>query len=141
MTHPPSPPGRQRGALKLHWVAIGFMLLAGAGWTALASMRMERNLFAEGAGKVGSAIETSRVQPVIEAAGTAANGSGPLRRCLIEGKTVVSNTACRDENPTTRDLKIDIPRGVEAPRVPAPAPGGQAAPQTLVDKMIEKQAR
>jgi hypothetical protein len=70
-------------------------------------------------------------------AGAAATG-GELRKCVINGKTVVSNTECTDGNRSSRRIDIVDPRGIEAPKAPpppAPEPGSNPA----LDKIIEKQ--
>jgi hypothetical protein len=126
---------RQRGALSLWWVAIVSALLAAAAMAAIWSMRHERNLFAEGVGKVADQVP---VQQAIKAARQAAGGAGALRKCVVAGRTVVSNTDCADANPSSRRIDIVDPHGIDAPRTPPatpPAPGSNPA----LDKIIEKQ--
>lgn len=125
---------RQRGALNLYAVGIVSALLAGAGMLAMLSLRSERNLFDEAAGKVRSAVGASAV---VEAARQHLPGA-QLRKCVIKGRTVVSNEDCKDDNPTSRAIKIQSTRGVEAPRTPV-APPVQRGSDPGVDKMIEKQ--
>lgn len=124
----------QRGAVRLGWVAFGAALLAALGMAALASIRSERNLFAEAAASVAATVSGSAV------ADTARQNmpGAQLRKCVIKGKTVVSNVDCKDDNPSSRALEIRTTRGVEAPRVPV-APPQQRGSQTATDKMIEKQ--
>jgi len=122
---------RQRGALSLLAVVTGTVLLAAAGMAVLLSIRSERNLFAEGAAMVGkTAGESAR------AAG--AGRGGPLRRCLIDGKTVVSNTDCTDQNKTSKTIPIRDSRGFDAPK-PAPPPLAQPGADKIIEKMMEKQ--
>lgn len=135
---------RQRGVLNLYGVAIFSALFAAVAMAALYSVRYERNVFAEGwaklaalagASPVGGALDTAR-QAV--AGGAPAPGDGAMRKCVIEGKTVISNTDCAPANPTSKIIKIHDTRGFEAPKQPVlPA----AAPSELpaVDKIIEKQ--
>jgi hypothetical protein len=52
---------------------------------------------------------------------------------------VISNTECVDANPTSKDIKIQITRGVEAPKLPPPPPAEMDGHKKLVDKWIEKQ--
>lgn len=133
---------RQRGALKLVWVGVGFTVLAALAMTALMSMRQERNLFAEGADRAAKAVDASPAGQVLDAATQAAAGSsGEMRKCVIDGKTVISNTACSDQNPTSKSIKIQVTRGVEAPKVPPAPVDGKTAQQRLVDKWIEKQSQ
>lgn len=133
---------RQRGVLNLYWVAILSALLAALAMAAIYSMRHERNVFAEGwaqlAGTSGArdALDTARKA----VSGNGGDSGGIMRKCVIEGKTVISNTECAPGNPTSRVIKIHDTHGFEAPKQAAPA----AAPPTSVpeiDKIIEKQLR
>ncbi|MDB5918783.1 MAG: hypothetical protein JWR40_3017 [Massilia sp.] len=134
---------RQRGALNLVWVAICSAALAAAAMAALWSMRLDRNLFAEGVSAVaGAAPARAAIDAARGAlAATAVPGAGAvMRKCVIDGKTVVSNTDCLDANRSTRTIKIHDTRGFEAPKLPvAPAPAATSDP--LTDKIIEKQLR
>jgi hypothetical protein len=136
---------RQHGALNLVWVAVVSALLALAAMAALYSMRYERNLFAEALAKVtGSAPARQAIDAAQQAVAAAkpgdGAGNGALRKCVIDGRTVVSNTECLDSNKTSKGIKIVDTRGVEAPKVSAtPAPGPTSDPAT--DKIIEKQLR
>lgn len=133
---------RQRGALKLVWVGLGFTVLAAVAMLALMSMRVDRNLFAEGAERAGKAVDASPARQVLDAAAQAAAGSsGEMRKCVINGKTVISNAACGDQNPTSKEIKIQVTRGVEAPKVPPAPVDGKTGQQRLVDKWIEKQSQ
>jgi hypothetical protein len=135
---------RQRGALNLIWVAIFSALLAAAAMAALWSMKNERNLFAEGVSAVTGAAPAR--QAIDAARGAVAgvaggqSGNGALRKCVIDGKTVVSNTDCLDSNKTSKAIKIHDTRGIEAPKVPA-APAASATSDPALDKIIEKQLR
>ena len=136
---------RQRGVLNLFWVAIGSAVFAGVAMAALFSMRHERNLFGEGAARVGSLIGASVAGQALDAAtasvkGAAGQPDGVLRKCVIGGKTVVSNTECAADNPTSRAMPRHDTRGVEAPKVPPRAVPEAGAP-TLQDRLIEKQLR
>jgi hypothetical protein len=130
-------PARQRGALSLLWVAVGSALLAAAAMAAMYSMRHERNLFAEGMDKVGNAAPVRQAIGAARQAGSAATG-GELRKCVIQGKTVVSNTECTDANRSSRRIDIVDPRGIEAPKAP-PAPAPEPGSNPALDKIIEKQ--
>jgi hypothetical protein len=100
---------RQRGVLNLFWVAIGSAAFAGVAMAALFSMRYERNLFAEGMAKVGALAGAS----VHSAAG---QRGGDMRKCVIAGKTVVSNTECAADNPTSRAMSRHDTQGIDAPK-------------------------
>jgi hypothetical protein len=135
---------RQRGALSLVWVAIFSALLAAAALAALWSMRSERNLFAEGVSAVAGSAPAR--QAIDAARGTITSvqggnsGNGALRKCVIDGKTVVSNTECLDSNKTSKAIKVYDTRGFEAPKVPAAEPASATSDPAL-DKIIEKQLR
>ncbi|QYF91617.1 hypothetical protein KY495_12435 [Massilia sp. PAMC28688] len=127
---------RQRGALSLFWVVVGSVLLAAGGMLALMSMRSERNLFAEAVASVRSAVGG---HAVVEAARQNLPGS-QLRKCIINGKTVVSNQDCKDENPTSEVIRIQTTRGVVAPKVPVVVEAPRGSDPAL-DKLIEKQTQ
>ncbi|MES2261455.1 MAG: DUF4124 domain-containing protein [Pseudomonadota bacterium] len=124
---------RQRG-LSLIWVAIGMAGLAAAAMAALFSMRYGRNFFAEG---VDKAVKQSGAAAVVQQAAPAA---APLRRCVIDGKTVISDTECSNSNPTSKTITVHQTRGIESPKVRKPDPA-DATPQSMQDKMIEKATR
>jgi hypothetical protein len=133
----------QRGALNLYFVGIGFTLLAAVAMLFLMSARLDRNLFAEGMDKAGKMVEASPAQQALDAAKhTAAGTSGEMRKCVINGKTVISNADCTDQNPTSKTIKIQVTRGVEAPKLPPPPPSdGKTAQQRGMDKWIDKQSQ
>jgi hypothetical protein len=136
---------RQRGALNLVWVAIGSAAIAAAAMAALWSMRLDRNLFSEagsalaGAAPARQAIDAAR-GALAAVPGNPGTGGGAMRKCVIDGKTVISNTNCLDANRTTKTIKIHDTRGFESPKQPVtPAPDRTSDPMT--DKIIEKQLR
>jgi hypothetical protein len=133
---------RQRGELNLVWVAIVSAVVAAVAMAAIWSMRHERNLFAEGVSAVAGAAPARQAAGAIDAARQSVAGtpSGAMRKCVIDGKTVVSNTDCLDTNKTSKTIRITDTRGFEAPKVPlkeAAAPTSDPA----TDKIIEKQLR
>ncbi|ATQ75243.1 hypothetical protein CR152_12480 [Massilia violaceinigra] len=135
----------QRGAISLLWGAIGSAVLAAIGMAALFSIGSERNLFAEGAAKAGKMVGTSPAGKVIDSArdavkGVTGKGDGVMRKCVINGKTVISNTDCTPENRTSKVIEIHDTKGFEAPKKP---PVEKAAPGSnpVLDKIIEKQLR
>jgi hypothetical protein len=134
---------RQRGALSLLRVALLSACVAGAAMAALWSIRHDRNLFAEGASRLAGAAPARAVLDAAHQAlaGTQA-GSGALRKCVIDGRTVVSNTDCLDSNRSSQRIDMVLPRGVEAPKVPpAPAPASSPGSDPALDRIIEKQLR
>jgi hypothetical protein len=131
-------PDRQRG-LSLVWVTIFSALFALAAMAAVFSMRYERNLFAEAWEKVAGGATRQAMD-----AASKATGAGPagavLRKCVIAGKTVVSNTDCADDNKTSKTIAIHDTRGIEAPKPPV-AEQAQPGSDPALDKIIEKQTR
>jgi hypothetical protein len=100
-------------------------------------MRGERNLFAEGADKAKASFAASGAQQALESASGTDNR---MKKCVIRGKTVISNTDCPSDNKTTK--VIAIPKGNVADAVKAPVePAGAATSNPAIDKMIEKQLR
>jgi hypothetical protein len=131
---------RQRG-LSLIMVAVGMAGVAALAMAALFSMRYERNLFAEGIGKLTGKSPPAAVVPgqAASAAPAAAPGNA-LRRCVINGKTVFSDTECSERNASTQNIVVHETKGIEAPKVRKPDPA-DATPQDLRAKMIEKATR
>lgn len=130
---------RQRGAYKLSHVALLSAGVAAVAMAALFSMRQERNLFAEGASKVGKLVSDSAAAAPIDSARAALSGtSGQMRKCVINGKAVISNTDCVDQNPTSKVIKIRDTKGFEAPKKPV-EPKIEDDPNALRNKIIEKQ--
>ncbi|MYM93677.1 DUF4124 domain-containing protein [Duganella vulcania] len=126
---------KQRG-LGLIQVAIIMASLAAIAMAFLMSARHERNFFAEGLGKL-----TGKAPPAASASASAALAvpaapAGVLRKCVIDGKTVLSDVDCKDG----KVVKAIDTRGIEAPKVPKPDPA-DSAPQSATDKMIEKATR
>ena len=74
------------------------------------------------------------------AADPAAEPAGVLRKCLIDGKTVLSDVDCTAANPSSRVVKPLDTRGIEPPRARKAEPA-EAGPPTMQDKMIEKATR
>ena len=130
---------RQRGELSLKGVLIGSIVLSALAMAVLFSLRNERNLFAEGAAKAGKMAGDSPAGGMLDSAKAALKGEqGQMRKCVIDGKTVVSNAVCSDQNKTTKVIKIQDSRGFEAPKKRAePAP--ELTSDKMTDKLIEKQ--
>lgn len=130
---------RQRG-LSLIGVAIVSALLALAAMAALFSMRYERNLLAEAWAKLAGGAPVQQAAGAARAAGGNA-GTAPagLRKCVIDGKTVISNTDCTDDNKTSKTIQVHDTRGIEAPRKPEPAKQEEPTSNPQIDKMLEKQ--
>lgn len=133
---------RQRG-ISLILVAVLMAGVAALAMAAIFSMRYERNLFAEGVAKLTGKAPAAAAGS--GAAATAAAAAAPvpgnqLRRCVINGKTVFSDTECGAANATTKNVVVHETKGVEAPKPPKPDPAA-AAPQDLRAKMIENATR
>ena len=139
MKNPPNSLHFQRGALNLYWV--GILSAAGAALAVLAlmSMRAERNLFAEGADKAKATFDGSGAKKALQSASDGVTGTdNRMKKCVIRGKTVISNTDCPTDNKSTRIIAIpegNIANAVKAP----PAPPHQATSDPVIDKIIEKQ--
>jgi hypothetical protein len=131
---------RQRGALNLVWVAIFSAGLAAAAMAALWSMRYDRNLFAEGVAAVAKAAPARQAMDAVAGMkdGAKDGAGGPMRKCVIAGKTVISNTDCLDTNQTSKTIRIHDTRGFEAPKVPL-APASSPTSDPAIDKILEKQ--
>lgn len=127
---------RQQG-LSLVAVAVISVLLAGLAMAALWSMKHEHNYFADGLKKVS---ETAPLEAAKLAVAATAPAAGPMKKCVIDGVTVISNTDCKDKNPTSKTIQIHDTKGFEAPKVPV-APKADSAPESTADKIIEKQTR
>ncbi|MBJ7310568.1 DUF4124 domain-containing protein [Rugamonas sp. CCM 8940] len=137
-------------------VAIVMAALAAVAMAAMMSMRQERNLFAEalarlrgqtlehrqqataGQGGAGGANVNASAASTAGAAGAAP--AGVLRKCVIDGKTVLSDVDCTAADPSSRVVKPLATRGIEPPRTPKAEPA-EAGPATMQDKMIEKATR
>ncbi|MES2161846.1 MAG: DUF4124 domain-containing protein [Pseudomonadota bacterium] len=129
---------KQRG-LGLIQVAIIMASLAAIAMAFLMSARHERNFFTEGLAKLsGQAPAAASASASASATAVAAPAApaGVLRKCVIDGKTVLSDVDCKDG----KVVKAIDTRGIEAPKVPKPDPA-DAAPQSATDKMIEKATR
>ena len=125
---------KRQGGFGLIQVAIIMAALAAVAMAFLMSARHERNFFTEGLARLtgkppaASASATANVAPPPPA--------GVLRKCVIDGKTVLSDVDCKDG----KVVKPIDTRGIEAPKAPKPAPA-ESAPQSATDKMIEKATR
>ncbi len=119
---------KYQSGVSLVAVAIIMGLLGAAAVFALISMRSERNLFAEGLDKVGA-------KAAAVAAPVAPNGA-PLRKCVINGKTVVSNADCGEQG---KVIEVHDSHGIEAPKVPA-KPAAEAQP-TVSERAIQRATR
>jgi hypothetical protein len=141
----------QRG-LSLLWVAIFMAALASLAMLALFSMRYDRNLAAEGWARLmhgsGSAATIKKSQQAVETAKSALTGQpkpdvGGVRKCIINGKVLYSNTPCPN-NATSHKVELHDTQGFEAPKKP-PEPKDEATSATpqqkALDDAIEKSTR
>jgi type II secretory pathway pseudopilin PulG len=131
---------RQRG-ISLLWAVIVSALLAAIAMAALFSMRQDRNLFAEAWHKAAGGDAARQAMDAASKATGAAPAQVVLRKCLIDGKTVVSNVDCKDGNKTSKTIEIHDSHGF-GPLAPKPPPEkNEPTSNAEVDKMIEKQLR
>ena len=140
---------RARGEISLWLLALMMAGFAAIAMGALFSMRYERNIFAEAIGALlkspAGAATIEQTRQALDGAGralgntAAAPQAGVLRKCVIGGKTMVSNVDCRHE-PTSQVIAIHATRGIEAPKAP-PAPAPEASAATAQEKLIEKMTR
>ncbi|MGW8394448.1 DUF4124 domain-containing protein [Pseudoduganella sp. HUAS MS19] len=113
-------------------VAVIMGVLGGAAAFALISMRQERNLFAEGLNKVG-AKAAQVAAPVVS---TVTPPAAPMRKCVINGQTIISNAECGEKG---KVIEIHDSRGIEPPKEP-PKPAPQAMPSAQ-ERAIEQATR
>jgi hypothetical protein len=130
---------RQRGAVNLYWVALLSAGAAALAMAALMSMRAERNLLTEGAGQARKAFDASGARKALKAASDRVTGTDSgMKRCVIGGKTVVSNTDCAATNKSTRAIVITEGNIADEVKAPKEASGGATSDPTI-DKIIQKQ--
>jgi len=122
---------KQRG-IGLIQVAIIMASLAAVAMAFLMSARHERNFFTEGLAKLTGKPAATPVAEMVAPSAPA----GVLRKCVVDGKTVLSDVDCKDG----KVVKAIDTRGIEAPKVPKPDPA-ESAPPSATDKMIEKATR
>jgi hypothetical protein len=128
---------RQRG-IGLIQVAIIMASLAAIAMAFLMSARHERNFFSEGLAKLaGKPVPAAGAGAASAAAAIVpAAPAGVLRKCVVNGKTVLSDVECKDG----QVVKAIDTKGIEAPKAAKPDPDG-SAPQSATDKMMEKATR
>jgi hypothetical protein len=122
---------KQRG-IGLIQVAIIMASLAAVAMAFLMSARHERNFFTEGLAKLTGKPAATPVAEIVAPVAPA----GVLRKCVIDGKTVLSDVDCKGG----KVVKAIDTKGIEAPKVPKPDPA-ESAPPSATDKMIEKATR
>lgn len=129
---------RERG-ISLVWAVLLCGVFAGIAMMALISMRQERDLLGETVARItGGQPAQQALDAARHATGTGAQPAA-LRKCVVDGKTVVSNTDCRDDNKTSKTIEIHDSRGIEAPRQPAAPQQARPTSNPMIDKAIEKQ--
>ena len=122
---------RRQSGFGLIQVAIIMASLAAVAMAFLMSARHERNFFTEGLARLTGKPPAA---PGSANAGVAPPApAGVLRKCVIDGKTVLSDVDCKDG----KVVKSLDTRGIEAPKPPKPDPA-ESAPRSATDKMIEK---
>lgn len=123
---------KHQSGISLIAVLVIMGVLGAAAVFALISMRQNRNLFAEGVDKV-RAKAVAVAAPVVSQVAPPA----PMRKCVINGKTVISNTECGDKGSV---IDIHDTRGFEAPKAP-PKQEPEAAPPASTERAIERATR
>ena len=137
---------RQQQGFGLIQVAIVIAALAAIAMAATFSMRYERNLFTEGLARLtGKPMAPLIPGPAAGSSATAATAppappAGVLRKCVIDGKTVLSDVDCGPSNPSSEVVRVRPMRGIESPRQSAPEPAESPA-ATARDKLVEKATR
>jgi hypothetical protein len=130
---------RQGGQISLWLVALLMAGFAAISMAALFSMRYERNRFAEGIAWLLKSPAADAVAGQARAASEgAAPASGAMRKCVIDGKHVVSNVDCANAA-SSKVIALHDTRGIEAPKAPPPPP--QPEPANLREQMIDKATR
>lgn len=142
---------RQRG-LSMIWISALFMLLGLVSMGFLYTIRYGHLPMQEVWTKWGKSAnvignELKNVTGVQELTLPGQNSGGVrqaatvesgVRRCTIDGKTVYSDTACLDSNPTSRKVKLNDTQGFVKPPVPAEDAGASHADQDLRLQALEK---
>ncbi len=123
---------RQRG-LSLIGVAIFMAALAALAMGALYWVRYERNPVTDIMnGQVGKAHKSPPATAVQAPAAPPAAPQGPIRKCVIAGKTVYSDSECPK---SAEKIKLHDSKGF----APPPKPEKEAEPEaTLQQKALEK---
>ncbi|MFZ6752265.1 hypothetical protein ACO0KY_02730 [Undibacterium sp. Dicai25W] len=143
---------RQRG-ISLIWVSVFFMTLAAAGMTLLYTVRYGHLPFQEvwtrwgkSANVIGNELQKASGVKELNLPGQESSGvrapvtvESGVRRCMINGKTVFSDTECTDQNSTTKHLKLNDTQGFVHPK-PANTDDQAASgsEQEMRFKMIDK---
>ncbi|WP_426339686.1 DUF4124 domain-containing protein [Pseudoduganella sp. S-14] len=120
---------KYQSGISLVAVAVIMGVLGAVAAFALISMRQERNLFAEGLNKVGA----KAAEVAAPAVATVTPPPAPMRKCVINGKTVISNTECGEKG---KVIEIHDSHGIEPPKE-APKPPPEAMPNAT-DRAIER---
>jgi hypothetical protein len=124
---------KYQSGISLVAVAVVMGLLGALAAFALISMRQDRNLFADGLSMVG-AKAAEAAAPVIAPVAPAA----PMRKCVINGKTVISNTDCGENG---KVIQIHDSRGIEPPKAPPKPAPQEVRPLGATDRAIEQATR
>ena len=116
---------KNQSGVSLVAVMVIMGLLGAAAVFALISMRNERNLFAVGVHKVS--------EKAAAVAAPLAAPPAPIRKCVIHGKTVISNTDCGEQG---KVIEVHDTKGFEAPKAP-PKPAPEPVP-TASERAIQR---
>ncbi len=119
--------GRRQQGISLVLVTLLMAGLAALAMAAIFSIRHERNLLEEGWDRLAGP------KPALLPA-AAVTGAAPLRKCTIDGRTVVSNTECGNRGQV---IVLRDTRGIEAPKAPSSPPAADGD-TPVRDKMPQK---
>jgi len=150
---------RQTG-INLVWVSILSMIVAAAGMMALYTMRYGHLPFQEAlarwqsSGKViGNELQQATGIKDLNLPDQENAGAPPpvtvesgVRRCIIQGRTVFSDTECSDQNPTTKTMKLTDTKGFVHSKPVQTEDENATGTDTdlrrkMIDKVIEKSSR
>jgi hypothetical protein len=134
-----------QSGLSLIAVAIIMACLAAAAMAALYAIRYDKNPITELLKSKGAGDTINQTQQALDkaksdltgkpTAAAAAAESGAIRKCIIDGKTVFSNTDCPKNS---QKLKLHDTAGFAPPRKPVDESASGEASATLQQKAMEK---
>ncbi|MFZ6691190.1 hypothetical protein [Undibacterium sp. SXout20W] len=145
---------RQRG-ISLVWVAIISMLVAAASMCFLYTARYGHLPFQEAWARwsqsgtvIGHELQKAAGVKELHLPGQDNAGVPPpvtiqsgVRRCVINGKTVFSDTECTDKNPTSVHMKLSDTQGFVHPKPVTVDDRSSSGSDKMIDKMIERAER
>jgi len=142
---------RQQG-ISLFWVSVFSMALAAAGMGFLYTVRYGHLPFqdvwsrwGQSATVIGNELQKASGVKDLHLPGQENNGAqatvtleSGVQRCVINGKTVFSDTECTDKNPTSSHVKLSDTQGFVHPKLVPPDEQSASGSNKMIDKMIDK---